>query len=144
MSRIGKKPIPIPAGVSITVEGSTVTVKGPKGQMKRTFRPEFINRIDEIIIFEPLSEEDVIEIVDLQMKEVRERMAEYNLQIELTLAAKKWLAHQGYDQDFGARPLKRFLQRQIETQLARALVEGKVVEGSDVTFQVKDDQLVMT
>ena len=79
--------------------------------LKTTFRPEFLNRIDEIIIFEPLSQEDVIEIVDLQMKEVRNRLVEHGLQIQLTQAAKEWLAKQGYDEDFGARPLKRALQR---------------------------------
>ncbi|MGD2049151.1 MAG: AAA family ATPase, partial [Chloroflexota bacterium] len=79
--------------------------------LKNTFRPEFLNRIDEIIIFEPLNMEDVIAIVDLQMKEVRSRLSEHGLEIDLTEEAKKWLADQGYDKDFGARPLKRALQR---------------------------------
>jgi ATP-dependent Clp protease ATP-binding subunit ClpC len=110
-------------------------------ELKRTFRPEFINRIDEIIIFEPLSEEDVIEIVDLQMKEVRERMAEYNLQIELTLAAKKWLAHQGYDKDFGARPLKRALQRYVESPLSVRMLQGEFKAGDCVVIDEQDGQL---
>jgi ATP-dependent Clp protease ATP-binding subunit ClpC len=113
-------------------------------ELKRTFRPEFINRIDEIIIFEPLSEEDVIEIVDLQMKEVRERMAEYNLQIELTLAAKKWLAKQGYDQDFGARPLKRALQRYVESPLSVRMLQGEFKAGDVVVIDEEDGQLTFS
>ena len=84
--------------------------------LKKTFRPEFINRIDEIIIFEPLDEEDVVQIVNMQMEEVQTRLVEQgDLTIELTEAAQHWLAKEGYDKDFGARPLKRAIQRYIES-----------------------------
>jgi ATP-dependent Clp protease ATP-binding subunit ClpC len=109
--------------------------------LKTTFRPEFLNRIDEIIIFEPLSQEDVIEIVDLQMKDVRNRLVEHGLQIQLTQAAKEWLAKQGFDEDFGARPLKRALQRYVESPLSVQLLQGKFVKGDCVLIDVEDDGL---
>lgn len=110
--------------------------------LKQTFRPEFINRIDEIIIFEPLSEEDVIEIVKLQMKDVQMRLAEQgNLSIEMTEPAQKWLAQQGYDKDFGARPLKRAIQRYVESALSVRLLKGEFKSGDRVRIDVEDDQL---
>lgn len=111
-------------------------------ELKKTFRPEFINRIDEIIIFEPLSEEDVIEIVRLQMKDVQARLAEHGgLHIELTAAAQKWLALQGYDKDFGARPLKRALQRYVESPLSVRMLKGEFSVGDHVCVDEVDDQL---
>lgn len=113
--------------------------------LKKTFRPEFINRIDEIIIFEPLSEEDVIEIVNLQMKEVQARLAEHGgLTILLTEAAQKWLARQGYDNDFGARPLKRALQRYVESPLSVKLLKGEFENGDTVGIDMADDKLLFT
>jgi ATP-dependent Clp protease ATP-binding subunit ClpC len=109
--------------------------------LKRTFRPEFINRIDEIIIFEPLSEADVIEIVDLQMKEVYERLAEYGVEIELTPAARKWLALQGFDKDFGARPLKRALQRYVESPLSVRMLKGEFKNGHQILVDEVDGEL---
>jgi ATP-dependent Clp protease ATP-binding subunit ClpC len=112
--------------------------------LKETFRPEFINRIDETIIFEPLSKEDVLNIVDLQMKEVRSRLDEHGLQIELTKEAKEWLAEQGYDEVFGARPLKRALQRYVESPLSIKLLEGEFGKGDTVLVTVQDDQLLFS
>ena len=110
--------------------------------LKRTFRPEFINRIDEIIIFEPLSEEDVVQIVDFQMKEIRKRLDEQGgLQIELTPTAKQWLGKQGYDKDFGARPLRRALQRYVESPLAVAMLKGEFVPGDKILVDVDGDHL---
>ncbi len=110
--------------------------------LKKTFRPEFINRIDEVIIFEPLSEEDVVEIVNMQMKEVQERLAEHGgLTIELTEAAQRWLAGQGYDKDFGARPLKRALQRFVESPLSVKLLKGEFESGDRIHIDVADDEL---
>jgi ATP-dependent Clp protease ATP-binding subunit ClpC len=109
--------------------------------LKTTFRPEFLNRIDEIIIFEPLSQEDVIEIVDLQMKDVRSRLVEHGLQIQLTQDAKEWLAREGFDKDFGARPLKRALQRYVESPLSVQLLQGKFVKGDCVLIDVDEEGL---
>jgi ATP-dependent Clp protease ATP-binding subunit ClpC len=110
--------------------------------LKKTFRPEFINRIDEIIIFEPLSEAHVVEIVTLQMKEVQERLSEQGgLSIILTEAAQRWLAKQGFDQDFGARPLRRALQRFVESPLSVKLLKGEFNAGDMVHIDEVDDQL---
>lgn len=114
-------------------------------ELKRTFRPEFINRIDEIIIFEPLREEDVVEIVQLQMKEVQERLAEHGgLTIVLTEAAQKWLALHGYDKDFGARPLRRTLQRYVESPLSVKLLRGEFASGDVVGIDEENDELTFT
>jgi len=113
--------------------------------LKQTFRPEFINRIDEIIIFEPLSEADVIEIVKLQVKDVQLRLSEQgNLSIELTEPAQRWLAAQGFDKDFGARPLKRAIQRYVESPLSVRLLRGEFKGGDRVRIDLADDQLAFT
>jgi ATP-dependent Clp protease ATP-binding subunit ClpC len=109
--------------------------------LKKTFRPEFINRIDEIIIFETLRPEDVIAIVDLQMEEVSARLSEHGLQIQLTQAAKEWLANQGYDEDFGARPLKRALQRYVESPLSVRLLKGEFEKGDHILIDEADGAL---
>ncbi|GAB4271731.1 MAG: AAA family ATPase [Candidatus Promineifilaceae bacterium] len=112
-------------------------------ELKRTFRPEFINRIDEIIIFEPLSEDDVVEIVKLQIKEVHERLNEHShVTIELTEAAQRWLAKQGFDKDFGARPLRRAIQRYVESPLSVKILKGEFVAGAHIRIDVEDNQLV--
>jgi len=100
--------------------------------LKSTFRPEFLNRIDEIIMFSPLTTEQMLEIVDLQMKEVRSRLEEHGLKVELTGEAREWLAKEGYDPTFGARPLKRALQKYVESPLSVALLSGEYVEGDTV------------
>ncbi len=110
--------------------------------LKKTFRPEFVNRVDEIIIFEQLTQEQVVEIVDLQMGEIRKRLAEAELTIELTQAAKNWLGAEGYDKDFGARPLRRALQRHIESPLSVKLLKGEVEKGDHIVIDVEDDKIV--
>ncbi len=113
--------------------------------LKSTFRPEFVNRIDEIIIFEPLSEEDVMQIVALQMKDVQNRLSEQGkLTIVLTEAAQKWLARQGYDTDFGARPLKRAIQRYVESPLSIRVLKGEFQAGDSVCIDATDDDLTFT
>jgi ATP-dependent Clp protease ATP-binding subunit ClpC len=113
-------------------------------ELKRTFRPEFINRIDEIIIFEPLTRQDVIAIVDLQMTEVAARLSEHGLRIQLTQAAKEWLANEGYDEDFGARPLKRALQRYVESPLSVRLLKGEFEKGDHILIDVAGSELDFT
>ncbi len=100
--------------------------------LKTTFRPEFLNRIDEIVLFSPLSEEQVIKIVDLQMAEVRQRLAEHGLTVELTPTARVWLAKNGFDQNFGARPLRRALQKYVESPLSISLLSGEFHTGDHV------------
>ena len=110
--------------------------------LKRTFRPEFINRIDEIIVFEPLTPEHMLQIVDLQMKEIQERLLEQGVTIDLTPAARTWLAGEGYDEQFGARPLRRALQRHVESPLSVQLLKGDFGEGDHVVIDEQDGKLV--
>jgi ATP-dependent Clp protease ATP-binding subunit ClpC len=111
-------------------------------ELKNTFRPEFLNRVDEIIVFSDLTIEDVEQIVDIQMREVAERLAEQGLGVELTEAARSWLAREGYDPQFGARPLRRALQRHVESPLSVRLLRGDFECGDVVLVDVGDEGLV--
>ncbi len=104
--------------------------------LKGTFRPEFLNRIDEIITFSPLSREHMLQIVDLQMQEVQERLGEQDLTVELSSEARDWLAEVGYDPDFGARPLRRALQKHIESPLSLSLLSGEFSAGETILVDV--------
>ena len=112
-------------------------------ELRDHFRPEFLNRIDDVVLFKPLSLDEITSIVDLLLAGLNKRLLDRKIIVGFTDAAKKWIGEKGYDPTYGARPLKRFLQKQVETQLARALVSGEVEEGSEVSFSVKDDELVM-
>jgi ATP-dependent Clp protease ATP-binding subunit ClpC len=111
--------------------------------LKGTFRPEFLNRIDEIIIFEPLSIDQMTQIVDLQMKEVQQRLSEHGLKVELTDAARTWLATTGYDAAFGARPLRRALQKNVESPLSVSLLSGEFAQGDTVVVDINDKKEVV-
>jgi len=106
--------------------------------LKGAFRPEFINRIDEIIMFSPLSIEQMEEIVVLQMKEVQDRLNDHNISVELSDAARKWLAKAGYDPAFGARPLRRAIQKNVESPLSVELLGGKFKDGAVVNVDVDE------
>jgi ATP-dependent Clp protease ATP-binding subunit ClpB len=110
--------------------------------MRDVFRPEFLNRIDEIVEFQPLSKDQIGEIVELQLRRVEARLAERGLRLELTDAAKETLAEAGWDPTYGARPLKRAIQRLLENPLALRLLEGEFAEGDTVRVDAKDDELV--
>ena len=107
--------------------------------LKKTFRPEFLNRIDEIIIFSQLTPEDMEEIVELQMREIEQRLDEYGLSVELTPAARTWLATQGYDPAFGARPLKRALQKHVESPLSVKMLRGDINDGDKVRINASEE-----
>jgi len=109
-------------------------------ELKKTFRPEFLNRIDEIIIFSPLTIEQMEEIVDLQIVQVQELLEENGLQVSLTDAARKWLAQEGYDPAFGARPLNRAIQRHIESPLSVMLLQGKFKDGDHVLVDFDSEE----
>jgi ATP-dependent Clp protease ATP-binding subunit ClpC len=111
--------------------------------LKDTFRPEFLNRIDEVIIFSRLTLEDMERIVDLQMDEVQKRLAEHGLRVEISEAARAWLADEGYDPDFGARPLKRALQKYIESPLSVKILQGEFNEGESVLVDYVEDEGVV-
>ena len=108
--------------------------------LKGAFRPEFLNRIDEIIMFSPLSLEQMEEIVVLQMKEVQDRLNEYNITVELTDSARKWLAKEGYDPAFGARPLRRAIQKHVESPLSVELLGNKFKDGAAVIVDVNEKE----
>jgi ATP-dependent Clp protease ATP-binding subunit ClpC len=114
--------------------------------LKGTFRPEFLNRIDEIITFSPLSIEQVESIVDLQLKEIRERLGEYGLKVELSPAGREWLARAGYDPAFGARPLRRALQKYVESPLSVSMLSGQFATGDSIIVDVDEtsENLVFT
>ncbi len=103
-----------------------------QGDLAAAFKPEFLNRIDEIVRFRALTEEDMAEVVQIQLRGLSERLAARRLGLEVTPPAGQWLAHRGYDPAFGARPLKRLIQREIGDRLAVALLEGKYAEGATV------------
>jgi ATP-dependent Clp protease ATP-binding subunit ClpB len=110
--------------------------------MQEHFRPEFLNRIDEIVVFHALSREQLGEIVDLQLGRLRARLAERGLAIELTPAAKELVADAGWDPTYGARPLKRALQRLIENPLALRLLEGDFAAGDTVLVDAQEGEIV--
>jgi ATP-dependent Clp protease ATP-binding subunit ClpB len=109
--------------------------------LRETFRPEFLNRIDEVVEFEPLTREQIGEIVELQLARLRARLAERGLSLELTDEAMEHLAEAGWDPTYGARPLKRAIQRQVENPLALRLLEGEFEEGDTVRVDVVDGEL---
>ncbi|MCC7117490.1 MAG: AAA family ATPase [Anaerolineales bacterium] len=109
--------------------------------LKAAFRPEFINRIDDIIMFSPLTLEQMEEIVVLQMKELQDRLNEHAITVQLTDAARAWLAKEGYDPAFGARPLRRAIQKYVESPLSVELLSGKFKDGAAVLVDEKDDKI---
>ena len=113
-------------------------------EMKKTFRPEFINRIDEIIVFHQLTEEQLRSIVELMVKDLQGRLADRKLNIELTEEAKSWLVKEGYDPVYGARPLRRAIERYVENPLSAKILQGKFSEGDTVMVDLGDDGLTFT
>ena len=113
-----------------------------KEAVKANFRPEFLNRLDEILIFQPLSHTQLAQIVDLQLAQMMERLASRRLQLEVSEDAKNWLANRGYDPAFGARPLRRLIQSEIGDQLAQGLLAGKWEDGSVIKVTVPPQQAV--
>ena len=112
--------------------------------LKAQFRPEFLNRIDDIVLFKPLGQKQIAAIVDLMLATLNDRLRERRIAVALDAKAHKWLAERGYDPIYGARPLRRLLQREVETLLAREIIGGKITEGSDVVITVgKDDKLTI-
>jgi ATP-dependent Clp protease ATP-binding subunit ClpB len=110
--------------------------------MRDVFRPEFLNRIDEIVVFEALTREQLADVAELQLARLRERLAERRIELELTDAAKAVLAEAGWDPTYGARPLKRAIQRLVENPLAARLLAGEFAEGDTIRIDAADGELV--
>jgi ATP-dependent Clp protease ATP-binding subunit ClpB len=112
-------------------------------ELRGHFRPEFLNRVDDIVLFKTLTLEEIEQIVDLQIESVRRRLAERRLQLELTDEARKLIAREGYDPVYGARPLRRFIQREVETRIGRALLSGEIDDGSTIRLDADGQELVV-
>jgi ATP-dependent Clp protease ATP-binding subunit ClpB len=111
--------------------------------VRQAFRPEFVNRLDDIVIFSPLSEEDLGQIVSLYIDRLEKRLGERRLQLAVTPDARAWLAERGYDPIYGARPLRRLMQHEIDDKLARALLAGEIQDGDTVMVDLKGDALTV-
>ena len=107
-------------------------------ELKRTFRPEFLNRVDDVIVFQSLDMDDMGKIIDLVLNTVREHVAPAGLTLEFTSAAKQLLVKEGYDPDYGARPLRRVVQRMVEDRLSDEIIAGNVPAGATVTVDTDD------
>jgi ATP-dependent Clp protease ATP-binding subunit ClpC len=113
-------------------------------EVKKTFRPEFLNRLDDIIVFHELTEEQLRQIVDLMVKDLQKRLTERKLKLEMTDAAKSWLAKAGFDPIFGARPLRRAVERYVENPLSTKVLKGEFNEGDTIVVDLVDDTLTFT
>lgn len=112
-------------------------------ELKAYFRPEFLNRVDEIIIFNSLSKEVIYEILDKLVSDLNKKLLGNRISITLSEKAKEWIVENGYDHNYGARPLKRFLSKNLETLLAKKLIDGSIITGDNLTVDIKDDSLVI-
>jgi ATP-dependent Clp protease ATP-binding subunit ClpC len=112
-----------------------------ESELKRTFRPELLNRIDDVVIFRPLKEEHLRKIVDLMLRTTAGLLADRRVSLEVDDEAKAWLVHAGYDPVYGARPLRRVIEKHVENPLSSRLLGGEIKEGDRVTVTVRDGAL---
>ena len=113
-------------------------------ELREHFRPEFLNRVDETVLFKPLTLEEIEHIVDLQIHDLQNRLADRRLELVLTEDAVELIAREGYDPVYGARPLRRFIQREVETRIGRALLSGEILDGATITLDAEGNELVVT
>jgi ATP-dependent Clp protease ATP-binding subunit ClpB len=113
------------------------------GELQRHFRPEFLNRIDEVVLFKPLTLTEIERIVDLMLEDLRNRLTDRRITLDVTEPARRFLADQGFDPAYGARPLRRFIAREVETRVARALLRGDVPDGGSITVDLVEGELVV-
>src|SRR6185312_9061588 len=111
--------------------------------LRSHFRPEFLNRIDEIVLFKPLTFTEIERIADLQLDDLRERLAEQRITLDVTEGAQRFIAERGFDPAYGARPLRRFIAREVETRVGRALLRGDLLEGGEVFVDLVDGELTV-
>ena len=145
-SNIGAELLRKQGSIGFKVQKEDVTYNDMKDRLmeevKKTFKPEFLNRIDDIIVFRSLTKQDLSKIVEIEVKEVQKRLAEQNISIELTKEAKEFLMEKGFDKAFGARPLKRTIQRYLEDPLAEDIISGILHKDGVVKISIKNDKLV--
>jgi ATP-dependent Clp protease ATP-binding subunit ClpC len=118
--------------------------KNVESALKRTFRPELLNRIDDVIVFHPLTEEHLKSIVDLLIRDTEQRLAERGIKVEISDEAKAWLARAGYDPVYGARPLRRAIEKHVDNPLSTKILQNEFKEGDTVRIGVQDDGLVFS
>ena len=111
--------------------------------LKQSFRPEFLNRLDEIVFYKPLMKDKITKILDLLIQDLNKRLEDKNVGIELTKEAKDYLIDNGYDEVYGARPLKRFVQKKLETLIARRLLTGEIKPNTVVKVECRDNELII-
>lgn len=111
--------------------------------LKQSFRPEFLNRLDEIVFYKPLMKDEITKILDLLIQDLNKRLEDKNVGIELTKDAKDYLIDNGYDEVYGARPLKRFVQKKLETLIARKLLTDEIKPNTVVKVECRDNELII-
>jgi ATP-dependent Clp protease ATP-binding subunit ClpB len=113
-------------------------------EMRVHFRPEFLNRLDDIVLFKPLTQPEIERIVDIMLNDLRARLGERQMTLEITAEARRLIAHQGFDPIYGARPLRRFISREVETRIGRALLAGDVLDGAVIRIGYTDGELAVS
>jgi ATP-dependent Clp protease ATP-binding subunit ClpB len=113
------------------------------GELRRHFRPEFLNRLDDIVLFKPLQLSEIERIVGLLVDDLRSRLADRDLQLVVHADAERFVAEQGFDPAYGARPLRRYIQHHLETRIGRALLSGEVLDGTTITVSLSDGELAV-
>jgi ATP-dependent Clp protease ATP-binding subunit ClpB len=114
------------------------------GELRSHFRPEFLNRVDDIVLFKPLTEPEIERIVDLMFNDLRTRLTDRRMSLEVSEDARRHIAKQGFDPVYGARPLRRFIAHDVETRIGRALLGGDVHDGATIQVELEDGELVVT
>ncbi|MEB1809849.1 MAG: ATP-dependent protease ATP-binding subunit ClpC [Bacillaceae bacterium] len=146
-SNVGASTLRKNKSLGFTVDSEDQNYKDMKGkvmtELKNSFRPEFLNRIDEIIVFHSLEKKHIREIISLMAEQLEKRLAEQGIQFELTEAAKDKISDEGFDPEYGARPLRRALQKQVEDRLSEELLKGNIKKGQKAIIDVKDNELVV-
>lgn len=113
-------------------------------EMRRTFRPEFLNRVDEIVMFKPLQKGEIFKIIDLQIEEIRSRLEDRQITIELTEEAKELVLNRAYSIQYGARPVKRFLQKHLETEIGRMIIRGSLKDKDNILISSDGEDLKLS
>ena len=118
--------------------------KDLKQDLKRMFNPEFLNRLSETVVFRPLDIDHIVSILGVQLLQINEQLIQQGLTLDVTMEAKRWLAEKGYDKSFGARPLKRALQKHLEDILSDEMLKGRFKNGGVIEVSLQEDALVFT
>jgi ATP-dependent Clp protease ATP-binding subunit ClpB len=131
-------------GVTPSGELKSDTRDRVMAELRQQFRPEFLNRVDDIVLFKSLTEQEIEQIVELMFDDLRNRLADRQLNLEVTDEARRFIAERGYDPVYGARPLRRFIAHEVETRIGRALLGGDIVDGATIEVGLRDHELAVT